>query len=397
MYLDLEFIKNVLGQLPVNIFFKDKNLRYLFSSHYDDNLSGSNNKDSSILGKTDEQLRKNSLNAKISHDTDMSVIKTQKGTSYIIEEELNGQKSIFEIIKNPVFNKKNQFIGIVGIVIDITERVNDKHNLNVYSQIDALTGLYSKNGFLSQMYKKLAQYRSHNISSVLIALSYLGNDNKDIDYSSFMFFSNALRFPVIENKISARISSNVFTVLLINSKNDSPEKTVAKFISDLKNSITRYTEGLSGYTMPEIAAEWTVLAENNGGEGERALNELEERLSKTISGVKNSFNSYKNVLYDLRSEIYDHPENDWNITEIAKKIGVSKSHFYRMYKKIHITSCTDDIIDARLKKACRLLIETDLRVSDISLRCGYKRESFFMRQFRSKIGMTAVQYRNKYK
>ena len=185
--------------------------------------------------------------------------------------------------------------------------------------------------------------------------------------------------------------------MLIHKNSDIPEKIVSGFITNVKDSISGYTKGLKGFEMPDILAEWSVVKDNMGYEGERTLNELEERVSKAVRSGTSNFNSYKNTLYDLRSQIYAHPEKDWNITEIAQKIGVSKSHFYRMYKKIHITSCTDDIIDARLKKACQLLKQTDLRVIDIALKCGYKRESFFMRQFRSKIGITAVQYRNKYK
>ncbi|MBR6241924.1 MAG: helix-turn-helix transcriptional regulator, partial [Ruminococcus sp.] len=38
---------------------------------------------------------------------------------------------------------------------------------------------------------------------------------------------------------------------------------------------------------------------------------------------------------------------------------------------------------------------TDMRIQEIALQCGYNNESHFMRQFKEKCGSTAVQYRRR--
>ena len=48
-------------------------------------------------------------------------------------------------------------------------------------------------------------------------------------------------------------------------------------------------------------------------------------------------------------------------------------------------------------RAKQLLTYTDLRIQEIAMQCGYNNESHFMRQFRERIGMRAVQYRTKTK
>ena len=53
----------------------------------------------------------------------------------------------------------------------------------------------------------------------------------------------------------------------------------------------------------------------------------------------------------------------------------------------------DDVITARISKAKSLLLHTDLRIHEIALQCGYQNESHFMRQFKVKCGVTAMQYR----
>ena len=44
-------------------------------------------------------------------------------------------------------------------------------------------------------------------------------------------------------------------------------------------------------------------------------------------------------------------------------------------------------------KAKKLLQYTDLRIQEIAVQCGYQNVSHFMRQFKDKCGITAMQYR----
>ena len=46
-----------------------------------------------------------------------------------------------------------------------------------------------------------------------------------------------------------------------------------------------------------------------------------------------------------------------------------------------------------MNKAMQLLRHTDFKVQEIALHCGYNNENHFMRQFKEKIGVTALQYR----
>ena len=52
-----------------------------------------------------------------------------------------------------------------------------------------------------------------------------------------------------------------------------------------------------------------------------------------------------------------------------------------------------DVIEARLAKAKQLLKFSELRIQEIAQQCGYHNESHFMRQFKNKVGMTALQFR----
>lgn len=47
----------------------------------------------------------------------------------------------------------------------------------------------------------------------------------------------------------------------------------------------------------------------------------------------------------------------------------------------------------RMRRACTLLKETDLRIQDILVACGYVDKTNFMRKFKSQYGMTPMEYR----
>ena len=87
------------------------------------------------------------------------------------------------------------------------------------------------------------------------------------------------------------------------------------------------------------------------------------------------------------------PQENWNITDIASRLCISKSHLHRLYKQLFGINLMDDVIEARLTKAKQLLEFSDLRIQEIAQQCGYNSESHFMRQFKIKVGMTALQFR----
>ena len=74
-------------------------------------------------------------------------------------------------------------------------------------------------------------------------------------------------------------------------------------------------------------------------------------------------------------------------------MNFSRSYFQRIYKDEFGISCKDDVIAARLEKARSLLTVTKLPVGNIAEQCGYNEVNHFMRQFRDRTGMTALEYR----
>ena len=144
MKVDYDLFKRILKEIPSNIFFKDTECRYVFSTHYWRHLSGAEDPNWDIAGKTDLEIRKDKENAKLAMEQDKEIIRTGKGTQYVIEINQDGKTEFLELIKNPVRDDNGKIIGIVGLINDVTEKVLLERKLETYARTDMLTGLFNR-------------------------------------------------------------------------------------------------------------------------------------------------------------------------------------------------------------------------------------------------------------
>jgi AraC family transcriptional regulator of arabinose operon len=102
---------------------------------------------------------------------------------------------------------------------------------------------------------------------------------------------------------------------------------------------------------------------------------------------------YYDILLDLRSIIYRHPEEKWTIEKLAHQVNLSPSYFQRLYKQTFDTSCIADVIACKIQYAKTSLAATGGTVREIAALCGYENEEHFMRQFKREVGLTPSEYR----
>lgn len=95
----------------------------------------------------------------------------------------------------------------------------------------------------------------------------------------------------------------------------------------------------------------------------------------------------------LRNMIFDAPEWVVDVDNLADFMGMSRSGFQHLYKKVFGVSVMTDIINGRMKCAKELLISTDLSIKEIAQRCGYTNEYGFMKRFKLYFGVTPTQMR----
>lgn len=86
---------------------------------------------------------------------------------------------------------------------------------------------------------------------------------------------------------------------------------------------------------------------------------------------------------------------DLDISGIYEELGMSRANFYRKVKSITGMSPVDLIRNIRLDAGAKLLIESDLNISEIAQHVGFASRSYFARSFKNIYGLSPSEYQQK--
>ena len=99
------------------------------------------------------------------------------------------------------------------------------------------------------------------------------------------------------------------------------------------------------------------------------------------------------ILTDAVKYIHEH-YSDKSLTSstLAGKAHVCESYFRRSFKNIYGETPKQYVKALRIKRACQLLCEGSLSVTEISEQCGFSSVYHFCRAFKQSIGSTPTEY-----
>ncbi|MDS0527032.1 AraC family transcriptional regulator [Clostridium sp. SHJSY1] len=102
----------------------------------------------------------------------------------------------------------------------------------------------------------------------------------------------------------------------------------------------------------------------------------------------NIINIAKSISY-----IENHYTEDISIDVLAETSHYSSRHFSRIFSETYNTTPLNYILSLRINKACRLLKERGLTISDVAFQCGFSDNNYFSRIFKKRVGLTPKQFR----
>ena len=106
--------------------------------------------------------------------------------------------------------------------------------------------------------------------------------------------------------------------------------------------------------------------------------------------------SRKSTILWARTYIEEHCCEDLTLEKVASIVYLAPTYFSKLFKSITGQNYIDFLIGCRMNLAKKLLITTNLKVSEIGNRVGYANASFFNRLFKVNCGITPTEYRIKY-
>jgi len=115
------------------------------------------------------------------------------------------------------------------------------------------------------------------------------------------------------------------------------------------------------------------------------------RNSDSLAGT--SILSHQDTIRSTADYIRRHCTQPLSLADMANTAGYSVYYFNRMFKSIMGVPPGRYLLDCRMLAAKKSLADSDLTVKQIASQCGFTHSSYFIRMFRTYIGMTPQQFR----
>jgi AraC-like DNA-binding protein len=106
-------------------------------------------------------------------------------------------------------------------------------------------------------------------------------------------------------------------------------------------------------------------------------------------------NSEPPVIRRAKEFINEHQTEDLTLTSVAKAVNTSTFYFCKMFKKATGINFTDYLSRVRIEKSKNLLLNPNLRVSEIAFEVGFQSLTHFNRVFKKILGQSPTEYRAK--
>lgn len=230
--IDYKSFFNIVRSIPSCIFFKDTDLKYIFSTHIWEQLTTSD-----IIGKTDLEVRRDKENAILAMKTDQNIIKTKKGCNYVVRSFVDGHIQYLDIKKEPVINSRDEVKGIVGLVNDITEEVILKNKVEELATKDTLTGLFNRQAGTNAIQSSIDKCKANKAFCLLDIDKFKSINDQyghQVGDKVLKEFGNAIKKSLYDNDIAMRLGGDEFIIFL---KNISTKDQIKSFLNKLCKTI----------------------------------------------------------------------------------------------------------------------------------------------------------------
>jgi diguanylate cyclase (GGDEF)-like protein/PAS domain S-box-containing protein len=214
------FMQKVIDAIPVGIFWKDRDLRYVGGNSLFARDAGFA-KSSDIAGKTDYDLSWKAFADEFCAD-DRSVI--DSGIAKLDFDERttmsDGRTIWVRTSKVPLLNNNNENIGILGVYRDVTAQKEAEDEIYTLAFYDVLTSLPNRRMFLERVRRYIASGLRHDNYGAILFLDLDNfktlNDTRGHAIGDMLLIevANLLKSCVREGDAVARLGGDEFIIML---------------------------------------------------------------------------------------------------------------------------------------------------------------------------------------
>ncbi|MDV2441506.1 EAL domain-containing protein [Acinetobacter gerneri] len=154
-----------------------------------------------------------------------------------METPEEGSVKFWNIRFTPIVDDNNQTQSVLCISRDITHQINTKKQLQNYSELDQLTGLYNRKIFKNQLKKLLdsAKDQAQQVGLILLGLDYFKHINEMLGHAAgdhlLRVLSKRLITTLTDKVFIARVGGDEFAVAVNNLENENELYAIAETVA----------------------------------------------------------------------------------------------------------------------------------------------------------------------
>lgn len=107
-------------------------------------------------------------------------------------------------------------------------------------------------------------------------------------------------------------------------------------------------------------------------------------------------NTKSTVIKTVLDYMKQHYREPISLQQLAKEAHVSKEYLCRLFHRVSGYSLMEYLNRYRIRQSTFLLLQTEDRISDIALSCGFSHSSYYGKLFLDYMGCTPTEYRKQY-
>lgn len=141
---------------------------------------------------------------------------------------------------------------------------------------------------------------------------------------------------------------------------------------------------------------WNIKMDNVKSE-KKILEMTNETLKKTMEEIETR-KKEKDIkpIRVVKQYIEEHFRQDINLGQLAELVDMNASYLSSVFKKETGMTYSEYLTHCRLENAEKMLVESNMSISEISEKCGYQDSRYFSKQFSKQIGLKPSEYRKLY-
>jgi len=249
---ETDFMQAVINAAPTPIFYKDATGRYLGCNKAFEEYIGLSRDE--LIGKSVLELFDDDL-ARTYFEADNALFE-RKGTQIYEAKVEYADGSIHDVMFHKAYFHAEGIEGIVGSILDITERKKAEKSLEQLALTDSLTGLDNRYSLMKSLKHSLLRQHRENFTLAFLMLDLDGfkqiNDNYGHPVGDALLIAVAkkLKNHFRESDVIARVGGDEFSVILENIYSIEPLKVLAnnilaEFLQPFVIDNNRFTIGVS--------------------------------------------------------------------------------------------------------------------------------------------------------